>query len=114
MIGDQNFQDAVPVNLDGIDDDGAVTLTVAAVAGKRWACIHIHAGFDVAPAAAVLLTVSVDGSVVWTMPIFDKVPHEFLFPRGIWASASRNGALVVALAASGSAGRSGYLNMGYV
>lgn len=72
--------------------------------GNHWRFKSIHASFDAAPAAAVLLQVN-DGVKTYQMAISTVGPHSFEFGRTRWAS---NGGVTITLPAGGG-GAIGYL-----
>lgn len=73
-------------------------------AGNHWRFNSIHASFDAAPAAAVLVQVN-DGVKTWQMAISTVGPHSFEFGQTRWVS---NGGVTITLPAGGGAA-TGYL-----
>lgn len=91
-------------------DNAAATITLAAAANVQHVLDRIDVAFDISPAAAVLLTISIAGSVVWTMPLTTAGPAPFLFDGDEKYYTGKNEEMIISLAASGTSGRTGYLN----
>jgi len=88
-------------------DNGAATITLAAESGRTHVLDKLTAGFEAAPAAAKLLTVSIGGTVKFQAYLDDAIPHHFDFDG---LHGGENEAMVISLPASGTGGVEGYVN----
>lgn len=93
-------------------DNGVSTITLSADPKEVHCLDWMEASFDIAPSAAVALTVTIGGTLRFTTHIADANGHFFHFGDGEKGGlhGNMNEALVITLAASGSSGRTGFLN----
>lgn len=92
-------------------DNAIASITLAAAEGVFHVLDRIDAGYGAAPTTTPgLLTVSVNGTVVWRMPITAAGSAPYLFDGDAKPYTAVNQAMVIALSASGNAGDSGYVN----
>lgn len=89
-------------------DDTEIAVTLAAETGKSWKVEEILFGLDGVPAAAVELTIALDGSTThMTFTVSDAQPYCIAIP-GLYGQ--DDSAVVVTLAAAGGTVQ-GYLNV---
>lgn len=106
-IGNRIKLEAFEIEADHVGDglNAIIILDLPAPGvGNHWRFNSIHASFDAAPAAAVLLQVN-DGVKTYQMAISTVGPHSFDFGRTRWAS---NAGVTITLPAGGGAA-TGYL-----
>ncbi len=80
----------------------AVSLTYAAVPGKRHVITGVHCGYDAAPTGGLLTIEDVSGTIIYRIPITAAGAAPINFPEPI-TTAAVNTALIITLAAGGGA-----------
>lgn len=93
-------------------DNAAASITLAAVEDVQHVLDRIDAGFDKdPPTGGALLTVTVGVTVVWSMPITTGGAAPIPFHGDEKIHTAKNELMTVTLAASGTSGTTGYLNI---